>query len=259
MTDVLTIDAKKIEIQWHNREQADRPCLVFLHEGLGCTAMWKDFPDRLSHRTGCPAFVFSRFGYGRSDPDPLPWKINFMHTWALKILPRIITSARIKEYILVGHSDGGSIGIIFAGTPPATGLKGLVTEAAHVFCEPISVQSIAAAKINYEQNTLRQGLEKYHGKNTDNAFYGWNDVWLNPVFMQWNIEKYLKHISVPVLALQGKQDQYGTAEQLAAIESGVPDVTTHLMDDCRHTPHFEQLDMTLDLMTGFIKTLLKQG
>ncbi len=258
MTQFLTIDSQNIEIQWHNREIKNRFCLIFLHEGLGCTAMWKDYPKRLANATHCPALVFSRPGYGKSDPCPLPWKTSFMHTQALKILPKLIKAADIDQYILIGHSDGGSIGIIFAGSPPAKGLKAVITEAAHVFCEKISVDSIAKAKINYEQGNLKKGLEKYHGKNTDNAFYGWNDVWLNPKFMNWSIEEYLKHIKVPMLALQGRDDQYGTRKQLDVIQTGVPDVTTFLLDNCRHAPHVEQPDLTLDLMTDFINGLLPQ-
>ena len=217
--------------------------------------MWKDFPDRLSQKTGCPALVFSRLGYGKSDPSPLPWKVNYMHRQALRTLPKVIEAANIKEFVLIGHSDGGSIGIVFSGSPAAKGLKGLITEAAHVFCERISVDSIAKARISYERRDLKKGLEKYHGRNTDNAFYGWNDVWLNPRFMHFNIEKYLKLITVPVLALQGRDDQYGTPRQLESIKAHVPNATTRLIDDCRHTPHFEQPDIAMNDMVGFIQAL----
>ncbi|MFH1985859.1 MAG: alpha/beta hydrolase [Pseudomonadota bacterium] len=256
VTSFLTIESRKIEIQRHNNERSDRPWLIFLHEGLGCSAMWRDFPRRLSREAGCPALVYSRFGYGNSDPAPLPWKLNYMHKEALNILPKVIEAADIKEYILIGHSDGGSIGIIFSGSPVAKGLKGLITEAAHVFCEPLSVDSIAKAKISYEHHELKKGLEKYHGRNTDNAFYGWNGVWLNPRFMHFNIEKYLKSIKVPMLALQGRDDQYGTPKQLESIKTHVPQATTYLIDNCRHTPHFEQPEITMDNMVRFIETLI---
>ncbi len=252
MTDFLSIHSKKIEIKWHNKEKKNRPCLVFLHEGLGCTAMWKNFPKRVAQKTNCPALVFSRFGYGNSDASSLPWKLNFLHKEALNVLPKIIGAAKLKEYILIGHSDGGSIGIIFSGSPFATGLKGLITLAAHVFCEQISVDSIFQAKVNYDNGNLKKGLEKYHGKNTENAFRGWNDVWLNPKFMHWNIEKYLNHIKIPMLAIQGKDDQYGTSKQLESIKTKAPHIHTHLIDNCKHTPHNEQPEITLDLLTQFI-------
>jgi len=269
LTKFLQLDSQKIEIQWHQNvlnEQKNQnssknlPALIFLHEGLGCAGMWKDFPARLSQKTHCPALVFSRSGYGKSDPSSLPWKINFMHVQALKILPEIIKKAQIKDYILIGHSDGASIGIIFSGSPyikELKGLKGLITEAAHVFCEQITVECIQQAKINYENHNLKQGLEKYHGKNTDNAFYGWNDIWLNPKFMQWNIEKYLNKIKVPMLAIQGKDDQYGTKKQIASIKYHVNDIKTHLLDNCRHSPHNDQPDIVLNLMDQFIHKIIK--
>jgi len=254
--DFLTLDSKKIEILWYQKGQKDHPTLIFLHEGLGCTRMWKDFPEKVSQNTGCPALIFSRPGYGNSDPCPLPWKINFMHKEALSILPQVIKKAQIKKYILIGHSDGGSIGIIFAGSQYAQGLKGLITQAAHVFCEQITVDCIHQAKTNYKHHDLRQRLKKYHGKNTDNAFWGWNDVWLNPKFINWNIEKYLSRIQVPMLAIQGKDDQYGTIKQIESIKSRANHVKTCIINDCRHSPHLERPGKILDMMTQFIHDYL---
>ena len=256
MTDFLELKSQKIEIQWHGEKEKNRPVLIFLHEGLGCTRMWKNFPKKLSRLTGCPAFVFSRFGYGSSDPCPLPWKINFMHKQALRILPNIIKKAGIKNYILIGHSDGGSIGIIFSGSHFTNGLKGLITEAAHVFCEQKSVESIKLAKYYYEHKDLKQRLEKYHKENTENAFRGWNDVWLAPKFINWNIEKYLTRIKIPMLAIQGKNDQYGTIKQIQSIQHRVKDVKTCLIDDCSHSPHFEQQKIVLNVMAEFIQKII---
>ncbi len=256
MTEFLKIASGNIEILWHKKGHKDSPTLIFLHEGLGCVDTWKDFPLKLSQKTGCPALVFSRFGYGRSDLEPLPWKINFMHKNALKILPEILKQAKIKDYILIGHSDGGSIGIIFAGSPYATSLKGLITISAHVFCEQITKDCIKDAKINFEQNGLKQSLAKYHGKNTENAFWGWNDVWLNPNFMHWNIEKYLGRIKVPMLSIQGKEDQYGTHKQIDSIKDQVKNIETSLMDECKHAAHLEQPEKTLQIMTEFIHKIL---
>ncbi len=253
MTNYLTLTSGKIEIQWHGKNKADRPVLIFLHEGLGCARMWKDFPKKLSLATKCPALVFSRYGYGLSDPSPLPWKINFMHKQALCILPEIIKKTGIKTYILVGHSDGGSIGIIFSGSNSAKGLQGIITLAAHVFCEQETIESIQQAKISYDQYDLKQRLKKYHGKNTENAFRGWNDVWLAPGFINWNIEKYLSRIDRPMLAIQGKKDQYGSSKQIRSIQRRVKQVKTHLIDDCKHSPHFEQQEKVLNIMAEFVK------
>ncbi|MBT3177987.1 MAG: alpha/beta hydrolase [Desulfobacula sp.] len=256
MTKFLIINSQKIEIQWYEQGKKNYPTLIFLHEGLGCTRMWKNFPENLSKKTKCPAFIFSRFGYGNSDPCPLPWKINFMHKEALTILPDIIKKAGIKTYILIGHSDGGSIGIILSGSRIAKGLKGLITMASHVFCEQKTLQSIHQAKKYYEQQDLKQRLEKYHGKNTENAFRGWNDVWLDSHFINWNIEKYLKKIDIPMLAIQGKNDQYGTIKQIKSIQRQVKLVKTEMIDDCGHSPHLEQQEAVLNVMGKFIHQIL---
>ena len=257
MIEFLKLHSGKIEIQWHNAKITNRPTLVFMHEGLGCAGMWKDFPKRVSDSTGCPSFVFSRFGYGNSDYSSLPWKINFMHTQALKLLPQILKQAGIEKYILIGHSDGGSIGIISAGSKDTKGLLGLITLAAHVFCEQRTVDSIQQAKINYEQQDLKKALQKYHGKNTGNAFRGWNNAWLNPNFMNWNIKKYLKKINVPMLAVQGKNDQYGTDKQIGSIENQVNNIESCLLDNCTHSPHFDQPATVLEIMTKFILQIVE--
>jgi len=217
LTNFVHIDGYKLEFTWHGPGPDEAPTLVFLHEGLGCVALWRDFPAKLAAATGCGAFVYSRLGYGKSDPCQLPRPIHFMHTEGLDVLPRVLEAACIKDCILVGHSDGGSIAIVYAGGTLAAPLRGLITAAAHVFCEQLSVDSIERARTQYEHHALRQKLEKYHGENTTCAFRGWNDVWLHPDFMQWNIEEYLPGINVPMLAIQGVDDQYGTAAQIESI------------------------------------------
>ena len=180
---------QKIEVERHCGDP-DKPTLVFLHEGLGCLSLWKEVPAQVSRMTGCNAFVFSRLGYGGSDPCPLPRKINFMHREALDFLPAVLKAADIRDHFLIGHSDGGSIGIIYAGSPRAGHLKGLITEAAHVFCEPVTLDAIKQAKHHYLHHDLKKRLERYHGPNTENAFWGWNNAWLHPKFIHWNIQKY---------------------------------------------------------------------
>ena len=256
MVKFLNIGSKQIEIQWQGEGKKGYPTLIFLHEGLGCAEMWKDFPYVLSRKTGCPSLIFSRLCYGASDPCQRPWKINFMHKEGLRILPAIINETKIKDHILVGHSDGGSIAIIYAGSPYAKGLKGLITEAAHVFCEQVTVESIYQAKIDYDHYDLRQRLKKYHGKNTENAFRGWNDVWLHSHFINWNIEKYLPRIKTPMLAIQGNKDQYGTLKQIESIKSRVKNVIPYIIEDCRHSPHFEQPEKVLDIMASFIDEII---
>lgn len=219
--------------------------------------MWRDFPAKLAVATGCGALVYSRLGYGGSDPCPLPRPIDFMHDEGLRILPQVIAATGIRDCMLIGHSDGGSIAIIYAGGTPAIPLRGLITEAAHLFCEEISVRSIQKAKKAYQEEGLYSKLEKYHGPNTECAFRGWNDVWLDPDFINWNIEAYLPEIRVPMLAIQGEQDEYGTPAQIGAIANQAgAGVEIKMFPQCGHSPHKVQEDATLEIMQSFISRIL---
>ena len=229
---------------------SNRPTLVLLHEGLGSVAMWRDFPGRLAHATGCNALVYSRHGYGNSDPLTTPRAVRYMHDEALVVLPELLDALAIERPILVGHSDGGSIALIHAGSAirPVTAV---VTMAAHVLVEDISVASIAAAKMAFETTDLRAKLARYHA-DVDSAFWGWNRIWLDPDFRAWNIEAYLPDIACPVLAIQGEDDEYGTMEQMRRIGAQVRDVELVELEDCRHSPHRDQPEAVLDVITRFV-------
>jgi pimeloyl-ACP methyl ester carboxylesterase len=253
----IIVNGKRLEIRWHGPPPNQAPTLVFLHEGLGCVAMWRDFPARLAAATGCGAMIYSRLGYGRSDPCDLPRPVRFMHAEGLIVLPQVLDIAKIERCILIGHSDGGSIGIIYAGGTSATPLLGLVTEAAHVFCEEISVHAIEKAREAFLNTDLRSRLAKYHGTNVDCAFWGWNGAWLHPEFIRWNIEAYLPGIRVPTLALQGANDHYGTPAQLASIaHKAGAGAEVVLLSDCAHSPHYEQPEATLQKMKTFVLDIL---
>jgi pimeloyl-ACP methyl ester carboxylesterase len=234
------------------------PTLIFLHEGLGCVEMWRDFPEKLSLATGCGALVYSRLGYGKSDPCKLPLPLTFMHDEGLEVLPELIRKAGIREYILVGHSDGASIALIYAGSAPAKKLYAIIAEAPHVFCEEKTVRQIREAKENYERRGLREKLIKYHGDNVDCAFYGWSESWLNPDFMNWNIEEHVPGITVPMLLIQGKDDEYGTIEHIKRIKQKVA-AESLILDGCKHVPHYDQPEATLHAMTDFIALVLKMN
>lgn len=254
MSTLVRVAGHQLEYKWIGRGPDEAPTIVFLHEGLGCVEMWRDFPEQVVEATGCGALVYSRAGYGKSDPIILPRRVEFMHDEALTVLPQILKEFHINEAILFGHSDGGSIALILAGSDIANNIVGLVLEAPHVFVEPISIESIMMAKQNYEHGSLRASLQKYHGDNVESAFRGWNDVWLNPEFRTWNIESYLPGIKVPSLVIQGEQDQYGTMRQVRAIEdssSGL--VETLVLSDCGHSPHRDQPDAVLDAVSKFIR------
>jgi len=255
-TQNLDVDGVSLEVKWLGLADTKKPVLIFLHEGLGCVALWRDFPEKLCQRLGLRGFVFSRQGYGGSDPIPLPRPVTFMHHEGLKVLPRVLDAAGIEEAILIGHSDGGSISLINGGGVKDPRVKAIVTLAAHVFNEDITVKSIEEAKTAFETTNLKERLAKYHGDNVDCAFWGWNGVWLNPDFKVWNIEEYLPGIMVPSLILQGEDDQYGTPAQVEAIRNGIGDnATIHLIPDCKHFPHLEQPQATLSLIADFVGAL----
>jgi pimeloyl-ACP methyl ester carboxylesterase len=265
----LRITDHDLEHAWYGPRPDQAPTLVFLHEGLGCMAMWKDFPQRVVEATGYGALVYSRAGYGKSDPIELPRPVRFMHDEALITLPEGLNAFEIREAILVGHSDGGSIALIHAGGAPnlrsdatesvgrtRTRISALILLAPHVFVEDLGIDSIRRIGEDYRSGDLRQRLERYHGENVDRAFWGWNDVWLNPEFRSWNIEEYLPRIRVPVLLIQGADDQYGTLAQIEAIEKKIDaPVQTVLLKNCGHSPHLDQPQQTLEAVVVFVRRI----
>lgn len=253
----VEVDGVHLEYAWHGVGSPGTPCLVFLHEGLGCAAMWRDFPALVAGDTGARVLVYSRRGYGASDPVPLPRPLTYMHEEALEVLPALLAALAIDDAVLVGHSDGGSIALIHAGGgPPPSCVRGLVLLAPHVFCEDVSVTSIEAARRAFAEGGLRARLARYHGDNTDGAFKGWNDAWLDPGFRSWNLEAFLPRISVPVLAIQGANDPYGTLAQIDAIERGVRGPFRRLiLDACGHDPSRDARDATRAAIREFVATL----
>ena len=235
---------------------ADRPVLILLHEGLGSVSQWRDFPDLLASATGCAVLVYSRAGYGASSPASLPRPLTYMHDEATDVLPGIISQLQGRDHVLVGHSDGASIAAIYAGSKPLAGLKGLVLMAPHVFVEDISIDGIKAARDAWTTTDLRDRLARHHSDNVDIAFLGWNDSWLHPEFRVWDITGFLPLIIVPVLAVQGRDDDYGTLAQLDAIERscGGP-VTKLILDGCGHAPQKYQTAAVLDAICSFVTEL----
>ncbi len=228
-----------------------RPPLVVLHEGLGSVSLWKDFPDRVAHATGCEAVVYSRHGYGRSDPIAGPRGVRYMHDEARVALPELLDALGIERPILVGHSDGGSIALIHAGSTPRP-VAGLVLLAPHVLVEDLSVTSIAAAREAYVKGDLKPKLARHHA-DVDSAFWGWNDIWLHPDFRAWNIEDVLPGIRCPVLAIQGREDPYGTMDQIARIVRTVKDVEVLELADCGHSAHRDHPEAVLRAIVGFVE------
>lgn len=249
---LVSVQGRKLEFK---RIGAGRggPTLVFLHEGLGSVSMWRDFPEKAAQATGCAAVVYSRYGHGRSDVLREARGVDYMHVEALRVLPELLDRLGVGEPVLVGHSDGGSIALIYAGARDA--VLGLVLMAPHVFVEDISVKSIAEARTAFETTDLPQKLARHHA-DAAGTFRGWNDIWLHPDFRRWNIEEYLPRVRCPLLAIQGFDDEYGTMAQIEAIASqaGGP-VELLRLADCRHSPHRDQPAVVLEAITRFVARL----
>ena len=256
MTEFLEAGGARLEVRRIGPPPEDAPTIVFLHEGLGSVSTWRDFPDGLAAETGCGALVYSRAGYGRSDPAALPRPVRFMHDEA-EVLEDVVRAAGVRDCMLLGHSDGASIALIAAGRRAIPGLRALVLEAPHVFAEPSGLESIARIAETYQLTNLRARLERHHGANTDVAFWGWNRVWLDADFRAWNIEEFLPGIAVPALVIQGEADEYGSWAHVDAVvrQSGAP-VETLALPGCGHAPHAEQRDAVLAAMTRFVQGIL---
>lgn len=254
MGGVLCVEGVNLEFCEYGERSEKSPTLVMLHEGLGSVAMWKSFPQQLQEKTGLHLFVYSRQSYGQSDPLPQARKPDYMLAEA-EVLNKALKTSDISQAILLGHSDGASIALLSAAHSRSFYISGLILMAPHVFCENISIESIQVAKQNFENGELRAGLEPYH-KDVDNAFWRWNDIWLDEQFREWNIENCLDQISIPVLCIQGMNDEYGSEAQLEAISAACSgSVTIRLMENCRHAPHRDQNQATLETIGEFISTL----
>jgi pimeloyl-ACP methyl ester carboxylesterase len=252
----MIIGHKFIETQRWGPAPNDAPTLVLLHEGLGCVALWRDFPDVLAETTGCGVFAYSRLGYGSSDPVTLPRPMSYMHDEALEVLPHVLDAAAVRRAVLIGHSDWGSIAAVHAGAVRDPRVAGVVMIAAHFSVEDVNIAAIRAIKDTYATGDLRERLARYH-RNVDVAFHGWNDAWLDPRFLDFDITEQLSRIEVPVLALQGADDPYGTNEQLRILERvATCPLETRVIAGARHAPHLEARQATLDAILPFVRNVL---
>jgi pimeloyl-ACP methyl ester carboxylesterase len=247
----VVADGKRLEAVAYGPPPDEAPTIVMLHEGLGCVALWRDFPPRLAAATGWGVFAWSRAGYGRSDPVALPRPLDYMTREARSSLPAVLDAIGMRRGILLGHSDGASIAAIHAGEYSDERVAGLVLIAPHVFTEAPGLASIAEARRAYEAGGLRAKLAKYHA-HVDVAFRGWNDAWLDPGFKAWNIEDAVGRWRVPALLIQGADDQYGTLAQIRAIEARSPaPVKSLILEACRHFPQVDQPQATLEAIVAF--------
>ena len=259
LIEIKTASGHSLAIEYTFVGDADSraPLLIFLHEGLGSVAMWRDFPARLCSAAGVRGLVYSRPGYGRSTPRPHAerWGVDFMHGQARAVLPALlgalgINTAADKPW-LFGHSDGGSIALIHAANFPDC-VAGAIVAAPHIFVEDVSVESIARTREVYLTTDLRSKLARYHD-DVDSAFWGWNDIWLHPDFRTWRIDQALASIRCPVLAIQGLGDAYGTLEQVRGIARVVPQCQVVELPDCGHAAHKDQSQRVTTLIRDFLQ------
>lgn len=251
----LTVNGVALEYACYGPPPSEAATLVLLHEGLGCVALWRDFPARLADATGLGVFVYSRQGYGASDPIALPRPLDFMTREAVDVLPGLLDAIGLRRGILFGHSDGATIAAIYGGSVEDMRIRGLILMAPHFFTEEDGLAEIAKARTAYQTGDFKPRLARYH-TDVDGAFLGWADTWLNPGFKDWNAADAIDHLRIPVLAIQGRQDQYGTLAQVHEIdERAYSPVELAILEDCQHAPQFEQPERTLDVVSEFVTRL----
>ena len=253
----LELGPTRLEYRMIGPRPDSAPTIVLLHEGLGSVASWGDFAPALAAATGTGVFAYSRAGYGRSSPSKLPRPVSFMHDEAREVLPRVLAAMGFRRGLLAGHSDGASIAAIYAGSIQDHRVRGLALMAPHFFTEDMGIAEIARAKAAFEVGDLRTKLARLHA-DPDNAFHNWNGPWLDPEFRKWDITDALAHIRVPILIVQGENDQYGTVRQIeVAREECYCPVEVALLPDTRHAPHREAPQETLAAIADFANRLLR--
>lgn len=255
--DFLCVADARLEYRLLPARVAGGPTLVLLHEGLGCIDLWRDFPQRLADATGLGVFLWSRAGFGRSTPITLPRPLDYLQQEAHAVMPQVLAAANLGPVVLVGHSDGGTIGLLYAGGPARAQVTAVITMAAHVFVEDVTIAGIIVTKRQFEAGNLAAKLRRWHGDNLEGAFYGWCDTWLDPAFRQWSIEADLPAVRAPALVIQGADDEYGTPAQVDAIVAGVSGPARPLlMPGVGHAPQAENPDAVIAAIGHFLTTAI---
>jgi pimeloyl-ACP methyl ester carboxylesterase len=254
-TSFVTASSYRLHLRQVAGEQSGLPTLVFLHEGLGTIGVWGDVPDALCQATGCPGVIYERRGYGASDPRPVPWPDNIFEQEAEIILPALLDALGIDRPVLIGHSDGGTIALLYAAAFPERAC-GVITLAAHVVLDEVTFAGLSALERSWREGGLRAELERLHGPATDALFRAWSGLWLDPARRDWSIIDRLPLITCPVLAIQGADDEYGLPAQLDAIVDGVAGPAQRmLVSNCAHDPHHQARAVVLERVVGFVRSL----
>ncbi len=251
---IVTVNGQQLFVRLTENFES-RQTIVFLHDSLGCTALWRDFPAALCNSTECNMVVYDRLGYGLSAPMAGPERTNHYMEEEADTLLDLLSALQIEQPILFGHSDGASIALIAAGKYPEA-FSGVIAEAGHVFVEEITLNGIKEAVVQYNTTDLPAKLEKYHGTKTETLFRAWTETWLSETFSTWNIEHFLSSIICPVLVIQGEKDEYGSIKQVEAISTAVDrEVDVYMIPGTGHTPHKERREKVLKSASRFINRL----
>lgn len=252
---IIRAGSKALEYACYGPAPDKAHTIVMLHEGLGCMDLWRTFPEELAKATGYGVFVYSRAGYGRSDLADLPRPLDYMTREALDVLSEILDQIGFRQGILLGHSDGATIAAVYAGSIEDHRVRALILMAPHFFTEPDGLAEITKAKAVYDDGDLKQRMAKYHN-DPDNTFRGWNDAWLHSDFEDWNVAEVIDYLRIPVLAIQGKEDQYGSYAQIKEIDERIySPIDIVMLDECRHSPHIDQPENTLNRIAEFVAQL----
>jgi len=251
----LSAGGKALEYRCYGPVPDQATTIVMLHEGLGCAALWRDFPEKIAQVTGMGVVAYSRLGYGKSDAADLPRPLDYMTREAAEVLPQVLDALGAQRCILLGHSDGATIAAIYAGSVEDFRVRGLVLMAPHFFTEEMGLTEIAKARDAFASGDMRDRMAKYH-RDPVATFRGWNDAWLDPGFRTWNVAEVIDYLRIPTLAIQGHDDQYGSLAQISEIEDrSYAPVDTLILDDCRHAPHVDQPKAVLDAVAEFAARL----
>ena len=256
--DIDGVELRAKRLQLEEPSLVNGPLLVFLHQGLGSIAQWRDYPLAVSLTTGLPALIYERQGYGESAALAGPLKKDYLIHHGLAVLPKVLELFQEDQFILIGHSDGGSIAMVAASDDKQrANILGVVSEAAHCFCEPSSKQGVQKLVDDFEKGKLKTALEKFHPINLEQTFYAWANVWRSDEFANWDIRDRLANIKCPLLAIHGNDDENCSVRQIEVISAHCrSDLTLKYIENCAHIPHHQQRKQVLDSIVPFVKALL---
>jgi len=248
-------DGVELEVRRIQHKEPKGPVLVLLHESLGSIALWRKFPEKLAKATGCDALIYNRQGYGHSSDEELPRPFDYLEVAGHKWLPRLLDTLEIEEAVLIGHSDGGSIALVAAGALGAR-VKALVTMAAHIYADHLTLAGIDEMAVRYRETDIRDRLARYHGERTDDLFNAWQTVWRDEEFQAaMDFSPWLAAIKCPAMIIQGENDEYGVPEQVTDIVAGIGKSARGVsLEDVGHSPHLEKQDQVVDLLYDFLRS-----